>query len=275
MLRRPVPRKYRSCSPASIADMQGAPMVKAEGVHKNFGRLEVLRGIDLEVLPREVMCMIGPSGSGKSTFLRCINHLEKIDAGRLSVDGELVGYRQQGDKLYELHDAVVCRKRSEIGMVFQRFNLFPHMTALENVIEAPIRVKKEGRTVAIERARRLLERVGLAEKVKAYPNQLSGGQQQRVAIARALAMQPKLMLFDEPTSALDPELVGEVLDVMRGLAEDGMTMVVVTHEMGFAREVGDSLVFMDGGVVVEAGKPKEVLTKPQHERTRTFLSSVL
>jgi len=259
----------------SIADMQGAPMVKAEGVHKNFGRLEVLRGIDLEVLPREVMCMIGPSGSGKSTFLRCINHLEKIDAGRLSVDGELVGYRQQGDKLYELHDAVVCRKRSEIGMVFQRFNLFPHMTALENVIEAPIRVKKEGRTVAIERARRLLERVGLAEKVKAYPNQLSGGQQQRVAIARALAMQPKLMLFDEPTSALDPELVGEVLDVMRGLAEDGMTMVVVTHEMGFAREVGDSLVFMDGGVVVEAGKPKEVLTKPQHERTRTFLSSVL
>jgi len=255
--------------------MTGTPMVKAEAVHKNFGRLEVLRGIDLEVAPREVMCMIGPSGSGKSTFLRCINHLEKIDAGRLSVDGELVGYRQQGDKLYELRDAEVCRKRSEIGMVFQRFNLFPHMTALENVIEAPLRVKRESRAVAVDLGRRLLERVGLAEKVNAYPNQLSGGQQQRVAIARALAMQPKLMLFDEPTSALDPELVGEVLDVMRGLAEDGMTMVVVTHEMGFAREVGDSLVFMDGGVVVEEGKPKAVLTNPQHERTRTFLSSVL
>jgi polar amino acid transport system ATP-binding protein len=255
--------------------MNGRPMVKAEAVHKNFGRLEVLRGIDLEVWPREVMCMIGPSGSGKSTFLRCINHLEKIDAGRLSVDGELVGYRQHGDKLYELRDAEVCRKRSEIGMVFQRFNLFPHMTVLENVIEAPILVKRENRAVAAERGRRLLERVGLAEKISGYPNQLSGGQQQRVAIARALAMQPKLMLFDEPTSALDPELVGEVLDVMRGLAEDGMTMVVVTHEMGFAREVGDTLVFMDGGVVVEAGKPREVLTKPQHERTRSFLSKVL
>src|SRR5947199_5460173 len=275
MLRRRLPRRPRPCFLVSIAEMAGTPMVKAESVHKNFGRLEVLRGIELEVLPREVMCMIGTSGSGKSTFLRCINHLENIDAGRLSVDGELVGYRQQGDKLYELHDAVVCRKRYEIGMVLQRLNLFPHITALENVIEAPIRVKKEGRTVAIERARRLLERVGLAEKVKAYPNQLSGGQQQRVAIARALAMQPKLMLFDEPTSALDPELVGEVLDVMRGLAEDGMTMVVVTHEMGFAREVGDSLVFMDGGVVVEAGKPRDVLTNPQHERTRSFLSKVL
>jgi polar amino acid transport system ATP-binding protein len=250
-------------------------MVRAEAVHKNFGRLEVLRGIDLEVAPREVMCMIGPSGSGKSTFLRCINHLEKIDAGRLSVDGELVGYRQHGDKLYELRDAEVCRKRSEIGMVFQRFNLFPHLTALENIIEAPLRVKRESRALAVDRGRKLLERVGLAEKIDAYPNQLSGGQQQRVAIARALAMQPKLMLFDEPTSALDPELVGEVLDVMRGLAEDGMTMVVVTHEMGFAREVGDSLVFMDGGVVVEAGKPKEVLTNPQHDRTRAFLSSVL
>jgi len=275
MLRRRPPRRPRPCFLVSIAEMAGTPMVKAESVHKNFGRLEVLRGIDLEVAPREVMCMIGPSGSGKSTFLRCINHLEKIDAGRLSVDGELVGYRQQGDKLYELHDAEVCRKRSEIGMVFQRFNLFPHMTALENVIEAPLRVKRESRAIAVDRGRRLLERVGLAEKVDAYPNQLSGGQQQRVAIARALAMQPKLMLFDEPTSALDPELVGEVLDVMRGLAEDGMTMVVVTHEMGFAREVGDSLVFMDAGVVVEAGKPKDVLTSPQHERTRTFLSSVL
>jgi polar amino acid transport system ATP-binding protein len=250
-------------------------MVKAEAVHKSFGRLEVLRGIDLEVSPGEVMCMIGPSGSGKSTFLRCINHLEKIDCGRLSVDGELVGYRERGDKLYELPDPEVCKKRSEIGMVFQRFNLFPHMTALENVIEAPMRVKKESRAVAVQRARKLLERVGLADKVNVYPNQLSGGQQQRVAIARALAMQPKLMLFDEPTSALDPELVGDVLDVMRGLANDGMTMVVVTHEMGFAREVGDSLVFMDGGVIVEAGKPREMLASPQQERTRSFLSKVL
>jgi polar amino acid transport system ATP-binding protein len=255
--------------------MAGHPMVKAEAVHKSFGRLEVLRGIDLEVHPGEVMCMIGPSGSGKSTFLRCINHLEKIDAGRLSIDGELVGYQQRGDKLYELGDGDVCRKRSEIGMVFQRFNLFPHMTALENVIEAPIRVKKEARAVAVERARKMLDRVGLGEKVNAYPNQLSGGQQQRVAIARALAMQPKLMLFDEPTSALDPELVGEVLDAMRGLAEDGMTMIVVTHEIGFAREVGDSLVFMDAGVIVEVGKPRDVLTNPQHERTRSFLSKVL
>ena len=250
-------------------------MVKAEAVHKSFGRLEVLRGIDLEVQPKEVMCMIGPSGSGKSTFLRCINHLEKIDCGRLSVDGELVGYKERGDKLYELPDADVCKKRSEIGMVFQRFNLFPHMTALDNVIEAPVRVKRESRAVAAERARRLLERVGLADKVNVYPNQLSGGQQQRVAIARALAMQPKLMLFDEPTSALDPELVGEVLDVMRGLADDGMTMVVVTHEIGFAREVGDSLVFMDGGVIVEAGNPRDVLANPQQERTRAFLSKVL
>jgi polar amino acid transport system ATP-binding protein len=250
-------------------------MVKAEAVHKSFGRLEVLRGIDLEVQPKEVMCMIGPSGSGKSTFLRCINHLEKIDCGRLSVDGELVGYKERGDKLYELPDAEVCKKRSEIGMVFQRFNLFPHMTALDNVIEAPMRVKRESRAVAAERARKLLERVGLADKINVYPNQLSGGQQQRVAIARALAMQPKLMLFDEPTSALDPELVGEVLDVMRGLAEDGMTMVVVTHEIGFAREVGDSLVFMDGGVIVEAGNPRDVLANPQQERTRAFLSKVL
>jgi polar amino acid transport system ATP-binding protein len=250
-------------------------MVKAEGVHKSFGRLEVLRGIDLEVQPKEVMCVIGPSGSGKSTFLRCINHLEKIDCGRLAVDGELVGYRQKGDRLYELGDAEVCRKRSEIGMVFQHFNLFPHMTALENLIEAPMRVRQESRGVAEPRARKLLDRVGLADKVNAYPRQLSGGQQQRVAIARALAMQPKLMLFDEPTSALDPELVGEVLDVMRALAKDGMTMVVVTHEMGFAREVGDSLVFMDTGVVVEAGSPREVLTSPKHERTKAFLSKVL
>src|ERR1019366_308861 len=238
-----------------MAAMSATPMLRAQAVHKSYGRLEVLRGIDLEVAPREVMCLIGPSGSGKSTFLRCINHLEKIDAGKLFVDGELVGYEQRGDRLHELRDNDVCRKRSEIGMVFQRFNLFPHMTALENVIEAPLHVKGETAAVATVRGRKLLDRVGLADKVDVYPNQLSGGQQQRVAIARALAMEPKLMLFDEPTSALDPELVGEVLDVMRDLAQDGMTMVVVTHEMGFAREVGDSLVFMDGGVIVESGNP--------------------
>ncbi|WP_030930440.1 amino acid ABC transporter ATP-binding protein [Streptomyces sp. NRRL B-24720] len=250
-------------------------MVKAEGVHKSFGPIEVLKGIDLEVAPREVFCLIGPSGSGKSTFLRCINHLEKLNAGRLHVDGDLVGYRQNGNKLHELKDSEVALKRRDIGMVFQRFNLFPHMTALENVMEAPVQVKGETKAVARERAGKLLDRVGLADKAGNYPSQLSGGQQQRVAIARALAMEPKLMLFDEPTSALDPELVGDVLDVMRGLAEDGMTMVVVTHEMGFAREVGDSLVFMDDGVVVEAGTPRDVLTNPQHDRTRTFLSKVL
>jgi polar amino acid transport system ATP-binding protein len=221
------------------------------------------------------MCIIGPSGSGKSTFLRCINHLEKIDAGRLWVDGALVGYRQHGDKLHELPDKEVAARRRDIGMVFQRFNLFPHMTALENVIEAPIQVRGAARAAARERGRELLERVGLGDKVSSYPNQLSGGQQQRVAIARALAMEPKLMLFDEPTSALDPELVGEVLDVMRDLARDGMTMVVVTHEMGFAREVGDTLVFMDDGVIVEAGDPREVLTNPQQTRTKAFLSKVL
>jgi polar amino acid transport system ATP-binding protein len=252
-----------------------APMLKAEGVHKHFGRLEVLKGISLEVAPREVMCLLGPSGSGKSTFLRCINHLEKIDGGRLWVDGELVGYRQSGDRLYELREAEVARKRSEIGMVFQRFNLFSHLSALENVVEAPIRVKKMPRERAVERGRELLVRVGLADKLQAYPAQLSGGQQQRVAIARSLAMEPKLMLFDEPTSALDPELVGEVLDVMRRLADDGMTMVVVTHEIGFAREVGDTVVFMDAGVVVESGNPHEVLDSPRHERTRAFLSKVL
>jgi len=250
-------------------------MVKAEAVEKRFGSLEVLKGIDLEVAPREVFCLVGPSGSGKSTFLRCINHLEKINGGRLSVDGELVGYRQKGDKLYELRDAEVCEKRQEIGMVFQGFNLFPHMTVLGNVMEAPCRVKREAKASVRDRAEKLLDRVGLRDKADSYPAQLSGGQQQRVAIARALAMQPKLMLFDEPTSALDPELVGEVLDVMRGLAEDGMTMIVVTHEMGFAREVGDAIVFMDGGVVVEAGKPRDVLTNPQHERTKAFLSKVL
>ncbi|MGA8296504.1 MAG: amino acid ABC transporter ATP-binding protein [Acidimicrobiales bacterium] len=250
-------------------------VVRAEGVRKHFGRIEALRGIDLEVVEGEVLCLVGPSGSGKSTFLRCINHLEKIDGGKLSVDGDLVGYRQHGGKLYELREKEVSAKRAEIGMVFQRFNLFPHMTALENVALAPVLVNRESKSVVEERARKLLGRVGLGDRVRAYPNQLSGGQQQRVAIARALCMQPKLMLFDEPTSALDPELVGEVLDVMRGLAEDGMTMIVVTHEMGFAREVGDALVFMDSGAVVESGAPRDVLANPQHERTRAFLAKVL
>ena len=250
-------------------------MIKAEAVHKRFGRLEVLKGITLELNRGEVMCMLGPSGSGKSTFLRCINHLENIDAGRLYVDGSLVGYRQQGDKLYELRESEVARERAQIGMVFQRFNLFPHMNALQNVVEAPVRVKGMSREAAVAKARELLERVGLSDKIDAYPAQLSGGQQQRVAIARALAMEPKLMLFDEPTSALDPELVGEVLEAMRQLAREGMTMVVVTHEIGFAREVGDTLVFMDEGVVVEAGDPRDVLANPKHQRTQSFLSKVL
>jgi polar amino acid transport system ATP-binding protein len=250
-------------------------MVRAECVHKRFASLEVLKGITLEVAPGEVMCMLGPSGSGKSTFLRCINHLERVDAGQLWVDGDLVGYRRAGDKLHELREREIARKRTEVGMVFQGFNLFPHWTALENLIEAPIRVKKVPRRRALDEERELLTTVGLADKADAYPAQLSGGQQQRVAIARALAMRPKLMLFDEPTSSLDPELVGEVLDVMRALAENGMTMVVVTHEIGFAREVGDTLVFMDEGVVVEAGAPRAVLSDPQHERTKAFLSKVL
>jgi polar amino acid transport system ATP-binding protein len=251
------------------------PMVSAEGVHKRFGRLEVLKGITLSVARGEVLCLLGPSGSGKSTFLRCINHLEKIDAGRLSVDGELVGYREKAGKLHELRDREITAKRAEIGMVFQRFNLFPHMNALENVIEAPIRVLKLPRQEALDRARQELVAVGLEEKAKAYPAQLSGGQQQRVAIARALAMHPKLMLFDEPTSALDPELVGDVLDAMRRLAAGGMTMIVVTHEIGFAREAAETVVFMDAGVVVESGPPGSVLVSPQHARTRAFLSKVL
>jgi polar amino acid transport system ATP-binding protein len=251
------------------------PMVKAESVHKRFGRLEVLQGVSLEVPHGSVVCILGPSGSGKSTFLRCINHLEKIDAGRLWVDGSLVGYRQVGDKLYELHDKEVCWERSQIGMVFQSFNLFGHMTALENVMEAPIHVKRMSKSVARGQAQDLLGRVGLADKIANYPSQLSGGQQQRVAIARALAMNPKLMLFDEPTSALDPELVGDVLGVMRSLAREGMTMVVVTHEIGFAREVADKVVFMDGGVVVEEGAPDAVIANPQNERTKAFLSKVL
>jgi polar amino acid transport system ATP-binding protein len=251
-------------------------MVKAEAVHKSFGRLEVLKGVSLEVQPGEVVCMIGASGSGKSTFLRCINHLERIDAGRLWVDGRLVGYRQSGDKLYELRDAEVCRERSEIGMVFQRFNLFGHMTALENVIEAPIRVRKLRKRDAVAQGRSLLEQVGLADKIDSYPAQLSGGQQQRVAIARALAMKPKLMLFDEPTSALDPELVGEVLDVMKGLALDFQTtMIVVTHEMGFAREAADRVLMMDDGRIIEEGTPEHFFTAPREERTKQFLSAIL
>jgi polar amino acid transport system ATP-binding protein len=250
-------------------------MVKAEAVHKRFGRLEVLKGINLEVQRGDVMCLLGPSGSGKSTLLRCINHLEKINSGRLTVDGELVGYREQGEKLHELHEREVSAARSRIGMVFQQFNLFPHMTALENVTLAPTRVLGKSKREAAEHARELLVRVGLGDKIENFPVALSGGQQQRVAIARALAMEPKLMLFDEPTSALDPELVGDVLDAMRALAKSGMTMIVVTHEMGFAREVADSVVFMDDGVVVESGQPRDVLVNPQHERTKLFLSKVL
>lgn len=251
------------------------PLVVAEQVHKRFGSLEVLKGIDMTVMPGEVACLLGPSGSGKSTFLRCINHLEKVDGGRLSVDGHLVGYRQKGDKLYELKDSEVALRRRDIGMVFQRFNLFPHMTALRNVMEAPVQVLGRNRKQAREEALTLLDRVGLGDRCDYYPSQLSGGQQQRVAIARALAMHPRLMLFDEPTSALDPELVGEVLDVMRDLAQGGMTMIVVTHEIGFAREVGDTLTFMDQGVVVESGSPKDVIANPRHPRTRDFLSKVL
>jgi polar amino acid transport system ATP-binding protein len=250
-------------------------MVRAERVYKRFGRLEVLKGVSLEVQQGEVVCVLGPSGSGKSTFLRCINHLEKIDAGRLWVDGRLVGYREADGKIYELRDAEVCRNRAEIGMVFQRFNLFAHRTVLENVIEAPTRVRGVPKPEAVARATDLLGRVGLADKLDTYPAQLSGGQQQRVAIARALAMQPKLMLFDEPTSALDPELVGEVVDVMRRLAQDGMTMIVVTHEMGFARETADRVLMMDDGRVIEEGPPDRFFDAPREERTKQFLSKIL
>jgi polar amino acid transport system ATP-binding protein len=253
----------------------GTPVIRAHGVRKTFGSTEVLRGIDLEVGSGEVSCIVGPSGSGKSTFLRCINHLEKLDAGEIWVDGRLVGYERRGNRLHELSEKAVAERRRDIGMVFQRFNLFPHMTVLENVMEAPVRVRREKREVVRERAKQLLDRVGLGARGDAYPAHLSGGQQQRVAIARALAMEPTVMLFDEPTSALDPELVGEVLDVMRQLAAEGMTMVVVTHEMGFAREVADSLVFIDEGVVVERGAPRQVLSDPQHPRCRAFLSKVL
>lgn len=251
------------------------PMISAQNVHKSFGQLEVLKGIDLEVQPGEVACLLGPSGSGKSTFLRCVNHLDKATAGRLYVDGELIGYREKNGTLYEISEKEAAEQRSDIGMVFQSFNLFPHRTVIENIIEAPVQVKKISEEAARARAMELLEDVGLASKANNYPVQLSGGQQQRVAIARAVAMDPKLMLFDEPTSALDPELVGEVLRVMKDLAAEGMTMLVVTHEMGFAREVADKVFFMDGGVVIESGSPAEVLDNPQQPRTKDFLASLL
>jgi polar amino acid transport system ATP-binding protein len=250
-------------------------MLKIRGLSKSYGSHQVLRDIDLDVPTGSVMCIIGPSGSGKSTLLACINHLEAIDTGRVWVAGELVGYREHKGKLYELPEREVARMRRNVGMVFQQFNLFPHMTALQNVIEAPIRVKRVAPARAKDRAARLLDRVGLAGKHARYPAQLSGGEQQRVAIARALAMDPKLMLFDEPTSALDPELVGDVLAVMQDLARSGMTMVVVTHELGFAREVGDQLTFMDGGMIVERGDPRTVLAAPKEKRTQDFLSRVL
>ena len=253
----------------------GTAMVEAQNVHKYFHNNEVLRGVSMRVVKGEVVVIIGPSGSGKTTFLRCINHLEKINKGRILIDGQLMGYREEGDKIVEDSEKNIARMRAEIGMVFQRFNLFPHMTALQNIMEAPIQVKGVPREQAERRARELLAKVGLSEKADAYPARLSGGQQQRVAIARALAMDPKLMLFDEATSALDPELVGEVLKVMRQLAEEGMTMMVVTHEMGFARDVADRVVFMDGGVIAEEGKPSDIFSNPREERTRSFLRKVL
>ncbi|MCW3839514.1 amino acid ABC transporter ATP-binding protein [Micromonospora yasonensis] len=250
-------------------------MVQCRSLRKSFGRLEVLRGIDLTIERGRVVCVVGPSGSGKSTLLRCLNHLEEPQAGRVYVDGELIGYEERGGRLRPLPDARLRRQRESIGMVFQRFHLFPHRTALENVMEGLVAVKGVPTADARRRAAGLLDRVGLADRAHHYPAQLSGGQQQRVAIARSLAMSPKLMLFDEPTSALDPELVGEVLEVMKDLAASGMTMIVVTHEMGFAREVGDHLVFMDEGLIVEQGPPREVLAAPRHDRTRAFLSKVL
>ncbi|MBV7296152.1 amino acid ABC transporter ATP-binding protein [Corynebacterium sp. TAE3-ERU12] len=249
-------------------------MVEAEQLRKSFGKLEVLRGIDLRVPKGSVTCLVGPSGSGKSTFLRCVNHLEKVTAGRLYVDGELIGYREKDGVLHEISEADAARQRADIGMVFQNFNLFPHRTVIGNIIEAPVHVKGMSSSDATELGMELLHQVGLAHKAESFPLQLSGGQQQRVAIARALAMNPKLMLFDEPTSALDPELVGEVLNVMHALADNGMTMLVVTHEMAFAREVADQVVFMDKGLVVERGTPDEVLVNPQNERTKAFISTL-
>ena len=251
------------------------PALRVEGVRKSYGHIEVLKGINMQVKPGEVACLVGPSGSGKSTFLRCINHLEKINSGRLYVHGDLVGYEEKKGRLYELSDREVCRKRAEIGMVFQSFNLFQHMSVLENIIEAPMRVLKISKEEAVMYARELLELVGLSGREESFPKQLSGGQQQRVAISRALAMKPKLMLFDEPTSALDPELVGEVLAAMQDLANSGMTMIVVTHEMGFARKVADTVAFMDAGLIVESGPPDQLLDHPQHERTKSFFSKVL
>ncbi|MEU7892655.1 amino acid ABC transporter ATP-binding protein [Nonomuraea sp. NPDC049152] len=250
-------------------------MVKIESVRKRFGPIEVLKGVSLDVPPGGVVCVVGPSGSGKSTLLRCVNRLETIDAGRVWVDGELMGFTEKSGRLHLLRPDELCRQRQEIGMVFQRFHLFPHMTALENVMEGPCTVKRVSKAAATSHALALLDRVGLADRARHYPRQLSGGQQQRVAIARSLAMNPKVMLFDEPTSALDPELVQEVLQVMRDLAASGMTMIVVTHEMGFAREAGDHLVFIDDGLIVEEGAPREVLSNPRHERTRAFLGQVL
>ncbi|MFG2290434.1 amino acid ABC transporter ATP-binding protein [Streptomyces sp. NPDC048595] len=250
-------------------------MVDVRGVHKSFGPLEVLRGVDLRVRAGEVAVILGPSGSGKSTLLRTINHLEKVNRGWISIDGELIGYRRSGGRLHELKEREVLKQRTQIGFVFQNFHLFPHLTVRDNLIEAPVSALRRPRKDAVAVAERLLERVGLADKADAYPRRLSGGQQQRVAIARALALEPKVLLFDEPTSALDPELVGEVLDVLKDLARTGTTMIVVTHEIGFAREVADTVVFMDGGVVVEHGPPSAVLDAPRHERTRAFLSKVL
>jgi polar amino acid transport system ATP-binding protein len=270
-------RRLGSPRMTATQETQAKPMVLAEQVCKSFGALRVLKGVTLQVDKGQVLVLVGPSGSGKSTFLRCINHLEEVNAGRLYVDGVLIGYceKKRGDKLYEMPPREAAKQRRDIGMVFQHFNLFPHRTALANIIEAPIHVKGVKKKDAVERARDLLNQVGLAEKADAYPAQLSGGQAQRVAIARALAMDPKLMLFDEPTSALDPELVGDVLGVMKKLAEEGMTMVVVTHEMGFAREVANQLVFMDEGIIMESGNPREMMANPQHERTKAFLSKVL
>jgi polar amino acid transport system ATP-binding protein len=255
--------------------MTGEPIVRAEGVVKRFGRLEVLKGVSLEVRVGETVCIIGPSGSGKTTFIRCINHLEKIDGGRIEVNGHLIGYREKSGKLVEDSENNIARQRCEIGMVFQRFNLFPHMTALENIIEAPVRVRKTPKDLAIREGVALLARVGLSDKRDVFPGKLSGGQQQRVAIARALAMKPALMLFDEPTSALDPETIGEVLEAMKELVEVGMTMMVVTHEMGFAREAADRVVMMDEGRVIEEGTPEHFFTSPDQERTQQFLSKIL
>jgi len=267
--------------PTILSAIGGVPrpetetVVEATNVEKWFGKLHVLKGVSLTVQRREVVVICGPSGSGKTTFIRCVNHLEKIQTGRIFVNGHLIGYREEGTKLVEDKEQNIARQRQEIGMVFQRFNLFPHMTALGNITEAPIRVRGVSETEATETGRALLARVGLAHKADAYPNQLSGGQQQRVAIARALAMKPALMLFDEPTSALDPEMIGEVLEVMKELAREGMTMIVVSHEMGFAREVADRMVMMDDGLIIEEGTPEHFFTNPTHERTKSFLSKIL